>query len=131
MRILAAHAAPEAVDFREADLTEPTCIVLGSELTGPTQYAIDHADAAIVIPMHGLVESLNVSVAAALILFEAERQRWAAGHYDRPPPDQQAFDRTLFEWAYPKVAKRCRKLGLPYPDLNEDGALTRNPFDDL
>lgn len=128
MRILAAHGGPGAIDYRAVDFTRPTAIVLGGELEGPTPYAVAAADASIAIPMHGLVESLNVSVAAAVILFEAERQRAAAGAYGRPPPDAEAFARTLFEWAHPDVARRCRELGRPYPALDEEGQLTRNPF---
>ena len=128
MQILAAHAGPGANDFRDLDYTRPTAIVLGAELAGPSEYALAHADRAIGIPMHGLVDSLNVSVAAAVILFEAERQRSAAGSYRRPPPDREAFTRTLFEWAYPEIAERCRELETPYPDLDENGELTSNPF---
>jgi len=130
LRILAAHGAPDAVDFRDTDFTQPTAIVLGSELEGPTPYAIEQADAAITIPMHGLVESLNVSVAAAVILFEAERQRTAAGLYSRPPADATAFNKTLFEWAQPEIARRCHEQKLPYPELTEDGDLLTNPFTD-
>jgi tRNA (guanosine-2'-O-)-methyltransferase len=129
MRIVAAHAGESAIDFREFDYTAPTAIVLGSELTGPTPYAIEHADASLAIPMHGLVESLNVSVAAAIILMEAERQRTAAGLYSRPPSDPVAFEHKLFEWAYPDIALRCRERGCEYPPLDDDGQLTRNPFD--
>ncbi len=73
MQILAAHSAGDAVDFRDIDFTQPTAIVLGAELIGPSPYAIDNADQAIRIPMYGLVESLNVSVAAAVLLFEAPK----------------------------------------------------------
>ena len=131
MQILAAHASEDAVDFREIDFTRPTALVLGAELTGPSKYAVENADKAIRIPMHGLVESLNVSVAAAVILFEAERQRTAAGLYSRPPPDAAAFARTLFEWAHPNIARRCRELGTDYPGLTEDGDLAANPFENL
>jgi tRNA (guanosine-2'-O-)-methyltransferase len=129
-RMLAAHSAPEATDFREIDFTLPTAIVLGSELTGPTPFAVEHADAAISIPMHGLVESLNVSVAAAVILFEAERQRMAAELYSRPPQDEDEFNKTLFEWAHPKIARRCRRMKIAYPNLDADGQLESNPFSD-
>jgi tRNA (guanosine-2'-O-)-methyltransferase len=129
MTILAAHAGSDARDFRETDFTHPTAIVLGAELQGPSPYAIEHADAAIAIPMQGLVESLNVSVAAAVILYEAERQRVAAGLYERPPPDPAAFERKLFEWAYPEIAKRCNSKGLDYPELTENGELSANPFE--
>lgn len=128
LRILVAHAGDGATDYRAIDYTLPTAIVLGAELAGPTPYSIEHADGAIAIPMHGLVESLNVSVAAAVVLFEAERQRAQSGHYSRPPPDPGAFASTLFEWAHPKIAGRCRELGLDYPPLDDDGNLTINPF---
>lgn len=128
LQILAAHGGAEAIDFREIDFTQPTAIVLGAEFEGPSPFAIEHADRQIAIPMHGLVESLNVSVAAAVILFEAERQRMAAGLYKRSPPDEAAFRKTLFEWAYPDIAKRCRAKGCAYPELDETGELERNPF---
>jgi tRNA (guanosine-2'-O-)-methyltransferase len=131
MQVLTAHAADDAIDFREVDFTRPTALVLGAELTGPSAFAIENADYAVKIPMHGLVESLNVSVAAAVILFEAERQRSAAGLYSRPPPDSAKFDQTLFEWAHPDIARRCRELGREYPPLTDDGDLASNPFENL
>lgn len=128
-RLLAAHSSPDALDYREADYTSKVAIVLGAELEGPSPYALEHADARIAIPMHGMVESLNVSVAAAVILFEAERQRRAAGCYDRSRLDRAEFTETLFEWAYPEIARRCRRRGLEYPPLGEEGELLENPFD--
>jgi tRNA (guanosine-2'-O-)-methyltransferase len=129
LRILTAHVGAAATDFRAVDYKLPTAIVVGSELEGPSPYAVDNADGSIAIPMHGLVESLNVSVAAAIVLYEAERQRSAAGLYARPPPDPVAFDKTLFEWAHPKIARRCHELGVDYPPLAVDGTLEFNPFD--
>lgn len=130
LQTVAAHASVSAMDYRDFDFTQPTAVVLGSELTGPSKFAIEQADCHIAIPMHGLVESLNVSVAAAVILYEAERQRIAAGLYDRPPPEPEAFRRTLFEWAYPEIALRCRQLDRDYPELSNDGDLLTNPFED-
>ncbi|RDT52929.1 tRNA (guanosine(18)-2'-O)-methyltransferase TrmH, partial [Klebsiella pneumoniae] len=63
--------------------TRPTCILMGQEKTGITQEALDLADRDIIIPMIGMVQSLNVSVASALILYEAQRQRQNAGMYER------------------------------------------------
>lgn len=75
MQILATHLSDKAVDFREIDYTRPTCILMGQEKTGITQEALALADRDIIIPMIGMVQSLNVSVASALILYEAQRQR--------------------------------------------------------
>lgn len=127
-RIAVAQALPEALDFRKVDYTERIAIVLGAELHGPSDAALAAADVAIAIPMKGMVESLNVSVAAAVILFEAARQREAAGLYETSRLDPFAFERTLFEWAYPDIARRCRELGRPYPPLGNDGSLLDNPL---
>ncbi len=129
-QLAAAHAERGARDYRDIDYTKKIAIILGAELYGPSEQALSQADFSIRIPMHGLVESLNVSVAAAVILFEAERQRREAGLYDQPRLDTQEFDRTLFEWAYPDIARRCRAKDLPYPPLADDGALLENPLAD-
>ncbi|NNC66070.1 MAG: tRNA (guanosine(18)-2'-O)-methyltransferase TrmH [Gammaproteobacteria bacterium] len=127
-RLVAAHPHESAQDFREIDYTCKTAIVLGSELEGLEQEAIDAADETIKIPMAGMVESLNVSVAAALILYEAQRQRSNAGMYDTSRLDPEEFDRTLFEWAYPEIAERLQRHGQVYPALSDEGELLSNPL---
>jgi tRNA (guanosine-2'-O-)-methyltransferase len=123
-----ADARSDAVDYRDVDYSKKIAIVLGAELDGPTQYARDNADLAIAIPMHGLVESLNVSVAAAVVLFEAERQRRSAGLYDQCRLRADHMQRKLFEWAHPEIARRCQERGIEYPELTADGDLAENPF---
>ncbi|MBR57199.1 MAG: tRNA (guanosine(18)-2'-O)-methyltransferase TrmH [Myxococcales bacterium] len=123
MRVLAAHPCPEAVDFRSIDFTQPSAILMGAELDGVGPEALALADDYIVIPMMGLVRSLNVSVAAAIILFEAARQRREAGFYERRQMGEEEYTRTLFEWAYPELAEYCQRHELPYPRLDEDGEL--------
>lgn len=122
-QILAAHPDERAIDFRQADYTLPTAILLGQEKDGVSVEAAARADGWIVVPMHGMVASLNVSVAAAIVLFEAERQRSAAGLYDHCRLDDETYRTTLFEWAYPKLARKCRREGVEYPALGEDGEL--------
>jgi tRNA (guanosine-2'-O-)-methyltransferase len=121
--LLAAHAGAEARDYRTVDFTLPTAVVLGAELLGISAETLRRADGLVSIPMMGMVESLNVSVAAALILYEAERQREAVGMYDtsRLPPAQA--DGILFEWAYPRVAEIYRREGRAYPRLGSDGEI--------
>lgn len=125
MQILATHLSDNAVDFREIDYTRPTCILMGQEKTGITQEALALADQDIIIPMIGMVQSLNVSVASALILYEAQRQRQNAGMYLRensmlPEAEQQ---RLLFEGGYPVLAKVAKRKGLPYPHVNQQGEI--------
>ncbi|MGI8484778.1 MAG: TrmH family RNA methyltransferase [Thermomicrobiales bacterium] len=66
------------------DLVRPTAFVFGNEMRGVTKAAEDLADGTIYIPMHGMVESLNISVACAVTLYEAMRQRMQSGSYERP-----------------------------------------------
>lgn len=128
-QLVAAQPTETAVDYREVDYTQPTALILGSELWGVSVAAAEIADVHVVVPMHGVVTSLNVSVAAAILLYEVRNQRHAAGMYDecRIPPD--VFERILFEWSHPKIARRCRLQGIPYPPLTENGDLARNPFE--
>ena len=123
--VLAAHRGDGVTDYREVDYTPPTAIVVGAELQGVSEEARELADGLVAIPLSGMVHSLNVSVATALILFEAMRQREAAGLYDRSrlPPDE--FARRLFEWAYPSLASARRRDGRPYPPLTDDGEIVR------
>lgn len=122
-RILAAHPEENATDFRQVDYLRPTAILLGNEDFGVTPEARAGVDELVSIPMTGMGTSLNVSVAGALILFEAQRQRAAAGFYDAPLLDAETHGRLLFEWVYPKLAALCRRHGVGYPELGEDGEI--------
>ena len=121
--VVAANPGKQAVDFREMDYTRPTALLMGAELFGITEESLREADAMIRIPMLGLARSLNVSVATALILYEAYRQRDTAGLYDNPRIDPDRRRRLLFEWTYPELARRFREGGKKYPELNEDGTI--------
>ncbi|MCG3732739.1 tRNA (guanosine(18)-2'-O)-methyltransferase TrmH [Vibrio cincinnatiensis] len=125
MQVLVTNLSEYAVDFREIDYTQPTAIVVGSEKTGISQQALALADQEIVIPMVGMVQSLNVSVACALILYEAQRQRQQAGMYQREqsPLPEQTIQRILFERGHPVLAKVAKRKGLPYPTLDEQGQI--------
>jgi tRNA (guanosine-2'-O-)-methyltransferase len=109
------------VDFREVDYTLPTAVLLGAELFGVSAGALEEADVRIGIPMMGMARSLNVSVAAALVLYEAQRQREKAGLYDRCRLDAPRQAALLFEWTHPKLARTLRETGQTYPELDESG----------
>lgn len=68
-------ALQESVPYTEQDFTGPTALVVGTEATGLTQAWRDAATQIIRIPMEGQLDSMNVSVAAAILVFEAKRQR--------------------------------------------------------
>jgi tRNA (guanosine-2'-O-)-methyltransferase len=76
-----------------------TAIILGNEHRGVDEELAPHVDGTLYIPMQGMVQSLNVSVAAAVILYEAFRQRQAAGCYDNPSLSPDELDRLAGVWA--------------------------------
>ncbi|WP_456488356.1 TrmH family RNA methyltransferase [Caminibacter pacificus] len=108
----------DTVNFREVDYTKPTLIVLGNEVDGASETSIKYADKKVIIPMYGMSQSLNVSVANAVILYEAQRQRAAKGMYDKPQLPQEIIEKTLKKWAYDdiieKELKRTRHKPKPH-----------------
>lgn len=96
--ILATALDHRSQSLYEFDLSQPTALVFGNEKSGVSPEAVEHADGTIYIPMHGMVESLNISVACAVTLYEAMRQRQVAGAYDAPALDATELDQLEGDW---------------------------------
>ncbi len=64
-----------AKPYHQVDFTQPSAIVMGTEATGISEVWVKNSDANIIIPMQGVIDSMNVSTAAAVVIFEARRQR--------------------------------------------------------
>lgn len=122
-QILTAHFSDDAVDFRTIDFTIPTAIVVGQELFGISEQALNNADKSIIIPMYGMVHSLNVSVATAIILYEAQRQRNVKGMYNAASSNNKEMNNYIFEKGYPRLARMYRKDGKEFPHLDEEGQI--------
>ncbi|MYM62452.1 tRNA (guanosine(18)-2'-O)-methyltransferase TrmH [Pseudomaricurvus sp. HS19] len=125
-RVVAANLSERAVDYRQLDYTQPTALLLGTEKEGVSPEGLEMADAEVIIPMVGMVESFNVSVAAAIILTEVRYQRQQAGLYDQSRLDQEEYQRLLFRWCQPVVSAYCDERGLDYPPLDDEGEIV-NP----
>ena len=98
LRIYATGDGPGACAPAEVDFTRPTAIVLGNENRGVSPEALALADGTIHIPMQGMVQSLNVTVTAGMLLYEAQRQRAAAGFYAAPRLPQAEWQALLERW---------------------------------
>lgn len=98
MTVVATAVSADATDLYEMDLASPVALVFGNEQRGASDEAVSAADARLVIPMMGMVQSLNISVACAVTLYEALRQRRASGAYDRPGLDGAALLALETEW---------------------------------
>jgi tRNA (guanosine-2'-O-)-methyltransferase len=99
----------DTIDFREVDYTKPTLIVLGNEVDGASEISIKYADKKVIIPMYGMSQSLNVSVANAVILYEAQRQREKKGMYNKPSLSPEIIEKTLKKWAYEDIIEEQLK----------------------
>lgn len=82
--IYATHLSEDANSIYSSDFTSPTAIVFGNERDGVTQELLTHCTGNIIIPMVGMVQSLNISVAAAVTIYEAFRQRMLNNQFDQP-----------------------------------------------
>lgn len=96
--IYVTRLSEEAQSLYSMDLTQPTALVFGNESRGVSDEATRLADGQVIIPMKGMVESLNISVACAVSLFEAARQRREAGMYDRPSWNDDELNARLRAW---------------------------------
>lgn len=83
----------------EINFIEPTALVFGNERDGVSDLAVELADGNFLIPQVGMIESLNISVACAVSLYEAFRQRLAAGSYNLPQFDNNEIFQRLNKWA--------------------------------
>lgn len=126
-QLVAAHPDEDAEDYREVDFTRPTALVVGTELFGVSEEALRFADRRVMIPMRGMTASLNVSVACAILLYEALRQRDAAGLYDRRRLPDDEWQRLRFEWMHPTLTRYCQERGMTYPELDEEGEVVDPP----
>ena len=117
----------KSIDYRKLDFTQNTCFILGAEKWGLSDDLLAEVDECIYIPMYGMVQSLNVSVAASILLFEAIRQRDRLGLLPKNGEgiDQQKYQRTLFEWAYPEIKDSYTKNNYEYPEIDENGEICK------
>ena len=83
--IWATHLTSESKSLYELELTESVALVFGNEREGITQQTLEFADGNFIIPQVGMTESLNISVACAVSVYEAFRQRKMKGFYDEHP----------------------------------------------
>ncbi|MCS6808327.1 MAG: TrmH family RNA methyltransferase [Bacteroidota bacterium] len=96
--IYTTHLSSNAVSLYSLDLTQPVALVFGNEHSGISEEALKLADKNFLIPQVGIVQSLNISVACAVSLFEAFRQRQHAGMYDTVQFTPEEFDARFHDW---------------------------------
>lgn len=96
--ILAAALVNEATNLYELDLTQHTALVFGNEKDGVSKELLACMDGCFLIPQMGIIQSLNISVACAVSIYEAYRQRNAAHLYDSPQLSPEQKNSLLKQW---------------------------------
>ncbi len=97
-RILTTHLATDAIGLYEIDFTESIALVFGNEHAGVSEEIRARADGNFIIPQMGIIQSLNISVACAVSIYEAMRQKTLAGHYGQPMLPEERMGSLMEEW---------------------------------
>lgn len=97
-KIFTTHLNRESKSLYDLDLTQPVALVFGNEHSGVSDEAVELADGNFLIPQVGMIQSLNISVACAVSLYEAFRQRLIAGKYLIPQFSKEEFNRIYNDW---------------------------------
>lgn len=99
-RILTTHLSSDAVSLHQIDFSESIALVFGNEHSGVSDEIRALADGNFIIPQVGIIKSLNISVACAVTLYEAMRQKQIAGHYQKPKLEAAQFNVLLSKWGF-------------------------------
>lgn len=99
-RILTTHLSSDAVNLYDIDFTSRIALVFGNEHAGVSDEIRAMADGNFIIPQVGIIKSLNISVACAVTLYEAQRQKKLAGHYDKCRIPEGQLNELLNKWGF-------------------------------
>lgn len=98
--ILTTHLSSDAVGLYEIDFTKSVALVFGNEHSGVSDEVRALADGNFIIPQMGIIQSLNISVACAVSIYEAYRQKNNAGHYSKSSMPEAKMNGLLNEWGF-------------------------------
>jgi tRNA (guanosine-2'-O-)-methyltransferase len=97
-KVYATHLSSDATELHALDLTQSVALVFGNERFGVSEDVLKFADGNFIIPQVGIIKSLNISVACAVTLYEAFRQKKIAGHYDQARLGEELKGKLMGEW---------------------------------
>ena len=99
-KIYTTHLSSDAVNLYDINFTDSVALVFGNEHAGVSEEIRAMADGNFLIPQMGMIQSLNISVACAVSIYEALRQKTNAGHYKQQRLDDATFTTLLHEWGF-------------------------------
>ena len=98
--ILTTHLSSDAVSLHDIDFTQSIALVFGNEHDGVSEEIRSMADGNFIIPQVGIIKSLNISVACAVTVYEAMRQKTLAGHFAKRGLSDERYSSLLNEWGF-------------------------------
>lgn len=99
-RILTTHLATDSIGLFAIDFTQSIALVFGNEHDGVSEEIRNLADGNFIIPQMGIIQSLNISVACAVSIYEAMRQKTVAGHYEQISMPAERQVEIKKEWGF-------------------------------
>ena len=99
-KIYTTHLSTDAVGLHQLNFLESVALIFGNEHSGVSDEIISKADGNFIIPQVGIIKSLNISVACAVTLYEAFRQKSNAGHYDALKLQGTQLETLTTEWGF-------------------------------
>jgi tRNA (guanosine-2'-O-)-methyltransferase len=110
-KVLTTHLGAGSISLYEIDLTQRIALIFGNEHEGVTEEIRAMADGNFLVPQMGIIQSLNISVACAVSIYEALRQRTVAGKYEQPSLPQERRDKLMKEWGVSRKQKKASDRG--------------------
>ena len=101
-KIFTTYLGADSISLYDIDFTISTALVFGNEHDGVSEEIRALADGNFIIPQMGIIQSLNISVACAVSIYEAMRQKTVAGHYHQPSLPQDRIDSLMEKWSIPR-----------------------------
>lgn len=99
-KVMATHLGADSVGLYEMDFTQKIALLFGNEHSGVSEEILPLTDGNFIIPQSGVIKSLNISVACAVTLYEAFRQKTIAGHYNQRKLNEAESAVLLKEWGF-------------------------------
>jgi tRNA (guanosine-2'-O-)-methyltransferase len=98
-KVLTTWLGEGSINLYQVDFTQPTAVVFGNEHSGVSDEIRALADGNMMIPQVGIIQSLNISVACAVTIYEAFRQKEKAGHYTTPQLSEARYNALWEQWS--------------------------------
>jgi tRNA (guanosine-2'-O-)-methyltransferase len=102
-KIYSTHLSSDSISLYDIDFTQRVALVFGNEHSGVSEEIRALCDGNFIIPQFGIIRSLNISVACAISIYEASRQKLLAGHYDAVRLSQHEYQKLYECWSLNKA----------------------------